>query len=55
MNRIQSKNYKIETYELNKTSLSCFDDNTYPKQKVWWTSSLLFEIITKNSHLNNNS
>ena len=29
MNRIQSKNHKIEIYELNKISLSCFDDRRY--------------------------
>ena len=29
MNRIQSKNHRIITYEINKTSLSCFDDNIY--------------------------
>ena len=26
MNRIQSKDHKIGTYEVNKISLSCFDD-----------------------------
>ena len=26
MNRIQSKNHGIGTYEINKISLSCFDD-----------------------------
>ena len=29
MNRIQSENHKIRTYEINKISLSCFDDKTY--------------------------
>ena len=29
MNRIQSENPRIKTYEINKTSLSCFDDNSY--------------------------
>ena len=29
MNRIQSKNHGIETYEMNKMSLSCFDDKIY--------------------------
>ena len=28
-NRIQSKDHRIETYEINKTSLSCFDDIIY--------------------------
>ena len=26
INRIQSKDHKIRTYEINKISLSCFDD-----------------------------
>ena len=29
MRRIQSKNIKNGTYELNKTSLSCFDNKRY--------------------------
>ena len=29
MNRIQSKDHKIRTYEINKISLSCFDDKIY--------------------------
>ena len=29
MNRIQSKDHRIGTYEINKISLSCFDDKTY--------------------------
>ena len=29
MNRIQSKDYKIGTYEINKISLSCFNDKIY--------------------------
>ena len=29
MNRIQSKDHRIETYEINKISLSCFDDKIY--------------------------
>ena len=27
--RIQSKKHKLETYEIDKTSLSCFDDKRY--------------------------
>ena len=33
MNRIQSKNHKIGTYEINKISLSCFHDKTYTQNK----------------------
>ena len=29
INRIQSKNHKIEIYEINKISLSCFDEKIY--------------------------
>ena len=29
INRIQSKNHKTGTYEIDKISLSCFDDKTY--------------------------
>ena len=29
MNRIQSKSHRIGTYEINKISLSCFNDKIY--------------------------
>ena len=29
MKRIQSKNHKLETYKIEKISLSCFDDKRY--------------------------
>ena len=29
MKRIQSKNHKLGTYEIDKISLSCFDDKRY--------------------------
>ena len=29
MNNIQAKKHKIGTYEIDKTSLSCFDDKTH--------------------------
>ena len=29
MNRIQSKKHKVGTYEVSKTSLSCFDNKRY--------------------------
>ena len=29
MNRIQSKDHKMGSYEINKISLSCFDDKIY--------------------------
>ena len=39
VNRFQSKNHRIETYEINKISLSCYDEkniypNIYPKQWI---------------------
>ena len=33
MNRIQSKDHRIGTYEINKISLSCFDDKIYMQNK----------------------
>ena len=29
MNKIQSKDHRVGTYEIKKISLSCFDDNIY--------------------------
>ena len=29
MKRIQNKKYKLETYEIDKISLLCFDDKRY--------------------------
>ena len=29
MKRIQSKKHKVETYQINKISLSCFDDKRF--------------------------
>ena len=34
MNRIQSKNHRIGIYEINKISLSCFDDKIYILENV---------------------
>ena len=52
MNRIQRKNHKIGTYEINEISLSCFYDKIYI-QNMWKISSLLLELIIKSSYLNN--
>ena len=35
MNRIQSKNHRMGTYETNKVSLSCFDNKIYIQPKKW--------------------
>ena len=49
MNRTQSKDDRIETYEINEILLSCFDD-----KMIWWNSSWLLELITKeNGYCNN--
>ena len=34
MNRIQSKIHRIGTYEINKISLSCFDEKMYIQKKL---------------------
>ena len=35
MNRTQSKDHRIGTYEINKNSLSCFDDKIYIQNNGW--------------------
>ena len=35
MNRIQSKDNRIKTFEINKICLSCFDDKIMRKQLFW--------------------
>ena len=32
MNRIQSEDHRIRTYEINQISLSCFDDKMYTQK-----------------------
>ena len=32
-NKIQSQDHRIETYEINKISLACFDDKIYIENK----------------------
>ena len=39
MKRIQSKKHKLETYEIDKISLSCFDDKRYVLDDRIYTSS----------------
>ena len=34
MDRIQSKYHRIGTYEINKISLSCYDDKIYSEQWI---------------------
>ena len=50
VNRIRSKDHRIGTYEINKISLSCFDEkNIYPKQWIWEMSTWLLKLIRKKS------
>ena len=48
MNRIQSKDHKIGTYEISKIFLSCFDEKYTSKTiALLWNSSSLLELIIK--------
>ena len=49
MKRIQSKLHEIGTYDLNKISLSCFDDKRY----VLNDGINTLAIFTKTSHIKN--
>ena len=40
VNRIQSKDRRIRTYEINKISLSCFDDKIYIKDNEYYGLAL---------------
>ena len=42
MKRIQSKKHKLGTYEIDKISLSCFDDKRYVR---WW--NLYFKLFSQ--------
>ena len=57
MKRIQSKDHRIGTYEINKISLSCFDDKIYNQNNRYDGLALGYylELIIKNSYLNNYS
>ena len=48
MKRIQSKKHKIGTCEIDKTSLSCFDDKRYVLDDgvILWL--IFIKIVTKN-------
>ena len=47
MNRIQSKDHRIETYEINKISLSCFDDKIYLQKMDVMDWLLVFGVNKK--------
>ena len=43
MKRIKSKKHKLGTYEVDKISLSCFDDKIY----VLYTINSYFELFSQ--------
>ena len=43
MKRIQSKKHKLETYEFDKISLSCFDDKRYVLNDEIYTLSYFYK------------
>ena len=45
MKRIQSKKHKLGTYEIDKISLSCFDDKTYVLDDGIYTLSYFYKNI----------
>ena len=47
MNRIQSKYHRIGTYEINKTSLSCFADKIYIQKMVGMDYLFVFRVNYK--------
>ena len=48
MSRIESKNHRLGTYEINKISLLCLMIKyIYPKQWVWQINSRLLELIMR--------
>ena len=47
MRRIQSKKHKIGTYEINKTSLSCFDDKRFVLNDGVDTLAYFYKVLTR--------
>ena len=47
MKRIQTKKHKIRTYEIDKISLSCFDDKRYVLDDGIHTLSYFHKNIAK--------
>ena len=47
MKRIQSKKYKLGTYEVNKISLSCFDNKRYVSDDGVYTLSYFHKDSVK--------
>ena len=56
MNRTQGKDYRMETYEINKISLSCLDDKIYMQNNEYDELALGYHsYLWKSSYLNNYS
>ena len=53
MNRIRNKDHRTGTYEINKISLSCFDDKIFVQENGYDGLEILEIIRKKNSYLNN--
>ena len=47
MRRIQSKRHKIGTYEINKISLSCFDDKRFVLNNGIYTLAYFYKDLKK--------
>ena len=47
MKRIQNKKHKLGTYEINKISLSCFDDKRYVLDDGIYTLSYFTKIVSQ--------
>ena len=55
MKRIQSKKHKLGTHEIDKISLSCFDDKRYVLDDGIYTLSKILVKYTKNSFTSSNN
>ena len=47
MRRIQSKRHKMGTYEINKISLSCFDDKRFVLNNGIYTLAYFYKDLKK--------
>ena len=55
MKRMQAKKHKVGTYEINKISLSCFDDKRYTLDDGVNTSACFHKDCKKCDNNNNNN
>ena len=54
MRRIQGKKHKMGTYEINKISLSCFDDKRFVLDDGIHTLAYFHEDLKRKIHTNKN-